>query len=281
VQEVLAYLSSRSEHSLLPFRVQAEAAASYSLHLAEVEKIALENGLFPARYQRNRNMISAGQQLSLLQSRVAVFGCGGLGGYIIEELARLGVGHLVVVDPDVFEEHNLNRQLLSSPSLLGEKKVRAALQRVAEINPAVRVEAIAEEVTEKNGPAILEGVTVAADALDSVPARITLSRLCARQTIPLVHGAIAGWYGHVAAQFPGEETLEMLYAQKQEKGIETTLGNPSFTPAVIASLQVAEIVKIVLHTGENVRKRVLAVDLFHMEVNSLPLAKDEEQTGGA
>lgn len=276
MRDIPAYLASRSEDGLLPFRVQAEAAASSSLHLGDVEKIALENGLLPARYLRNRNMISTEQQLALLQSRVAVFGCGGLGGYIIEELARLGVGHLVVVDPDVFEEHNLNRQLFSSMSLLGEKKVNAALRRVAEINPAVRVRAIDAEVTEENGPAILEKVTVAADGLDSVPARRTLAGLCARLAIPLVHGAIAGWYGHVASQFPGEETLEMLYARKQDKGIETTLGNPSFTPAVIAGLQVAEIVKIVLQTGENVRKRLFAVDLFHMEVNTFPLAGDDE-----
>lgn len=281
MQEILTYLSSRSADGLVSFRVQAEAAAFFSLHLGDVEKIALENGLLPARYQRNRHMISTGQQLVLLQSRVAVFGCGGLGGYIIEELARLGVGHLVIVDPDVFEEHNLNRQLFSSPSLLGEKKVAAALKRVAEINPTVRVRAIDEEVTEKNGPAILENVSVAADGLDSVPARMILARLCARLAIPLVHGAIAGWYGHVASQFPGEETLEMIYARKQEKGIETTLGNPSFTPAVIASLQVAEIVKIVLQTGENVRKRLFAVDLYHMEANTFPLAGDKEETGDA
>ena len=79
-------------------------------------------------------------QLRLFRSRVAVIGCGGLGGYLIEQLARLGVGTLVLVDPDVFEEHNLNRQLLSSPAHLGIPKVDVARERVAAINPAVTVE---------------------------------------------------------------------------------------------------------------------------------------------
>ena len=112
VKEIVSFLQENAENALLPFPVQQEAGQRFSLHIAEVEEIALAHDLLPARYQRNRAMISIQQQLLLLQSKVAVFGCGGLGGYIIEELARLGVGRITVVDPDVFEEHNLNRQLL-------------------------------------------------------------------------------------------------------------------------------------------------------------------------
>jgi molybdopterin/thiamine biosynthesis adenylyltransferase len=237
-----------------------------------VEEISLSHKILPSRYQRNRQMLSVRQQLALCTSRVAVFGCGGLGGYIIEELARLGVGNIIAVDPDVFEEHNLNRQIFSTPDLLGEKKVVAAARRVAEINPAVTLHQVSEAFSRENGSAILQDVHVAADALDSVHVRLALAEKCNQQRIPLVHGAIAGWFGHLAVQFPGETTLAQIYAGKKgQQGIEAGLGNPSFTPAVVASMEVAEIVKILLQTGDSLRNQYLAIDLYHMEVTTLPL----------
>lgn len=270
VKEIVSFLQENAENALLPFPVQQEAGQRFSLHIAEVEEIALAHDLLPARYQRNRAMISIQQQLLLLQSKVAVFGCGGLGGYIIEELARLGVGRITVVDPDVFEEHNLNRQLLCTQDVLGKKKVDAAAQRVAAINPAVRLQAFDVAFGRNNSTALLEGAVVAADALDSIPIRLELAEACKDQDIPLVHGAIAGWSGHIAVLYPDENILQHLYARKQaERGVEKQLGNPSFTPAVIASLEVAEIVKILLRTEPLLPRRYLAVDLYHMELTEV------------
>lgn len=270
VKEIVSFLQENAENALLPFPVQQEAGQRFSLHIAEVEEIALAHDLLPARYQRNRAMISIQQQLLLLQSKVAVFGCGGLGGYIIEELARLGVGRITVVDPDVFEEHNLNRQLLCTQDVLGKKKVDAAAQRVAAINPAVRLQAFDVAFGRDNSTALLEGAVVAADALDSIPIRLELAEACKDQDIPLVHGAIAGWSGHVAVQYPGEDILQHLYTgEKTGHGVERKLGNPSFTPAVIASLEVAEIVKILLRTEPLLPRRYLAVDLYHMELTEV------------
>ena len=267
---VVTFLQDKSNDGLLPFSIQDKAATRYSLSLAEIEEISLTHGILPARYQRNQEMISTRQQLTLFKSKVAVIGCGGLGGYIIEELARLGVGNIVAVDPDVFEEHNLNRQLFCTLDRLGEKKVTAAAQRVKEINPAVSIQQIAEAFDNENGPALLKGVDVAADALDSIPARLNLSRTCKAAGIPLVHGAIAGWYGQVVTQYPGEDILEQIYFRHEEKkGIETRLGNPSFTPALIASLEVAEITKILLQAGELLRGRYLNIDLYNLEVDEI------------
>jgi len=266
VQETVAFLQKNSEYGLLSFPDQQEAAGRFSLHIAEVEEIALCHDLLPARYQRNRAMLSIQQQLSLLRSKVAVFGCGGLGGYIIEELARLGVGRITVVDPDVFEEHNLNRQLLCTQELLGSKKVDAAAHRVAAVNPAVRIQAFDTAFCQDNSTEILKDADVAADGLDSISVRLELAEACKNQNIPLVHGAIAGWSGHVAVQYPGENILQYLYAgNKTGHGVERRLGNPSFTPAAIASLEVAEIVKILLKTEPLLPRRYLAMDLYHME----------------
>jgi len=224
----------------------------------------------PARYQRNRRTISTPQQLGLFRSRVTVIGCGGLGGYVLEELARLGVGTIVAVDPDVFEEHNLNRQLLATPATLGLPKVVAATARIAEINPAVTVFPYRLAYDHTNGEELLLGSNVAVDALDSIQTRLALAESCADLGIPLVHGAIGGWYGQVTTQFPGDDTLQQIYRHWVDgKGVEQHLGNPAFTPAVVASLQVAEVCKVLLGEGEPLRRRKLIINLLDMEFEEI------------
>jgi molybdopterin/thiamine biosynthesis adenylyltransferase len=261
-----AWLAGAATGDLLPWTAQQAAMAKFGLGCAQVEEAALSAGLLPARYQRNRTTISTAGQLKLLRSGVAVVGCGGLGGYAVEQLARLGVGRLTVIDPDRFEEHNLNRQLLSSLAELGSAKVEVAVRRVAAINPAVAVTPYQVALDAANGAALLAGVDLVIDGLDSIPARLGLAAACATAGLPLVHGAIAGWYGHVATQLPGEQAVARLYAGAEgPKGVEQELGNPAFTPAVVASLQVAEACKLLLGVGEPLSRRQLHVDLWSME----------------
>jgi len=267
---LLSYLKEQSTDGLLPWTAQDSAAVRFGLSHGAVEETALKNGILPARYQRNRKMLDLADQVRLFGSRVAVIGCGGLGGFVIEELARLGVGQLVAVDPDIFEEHNLNRQLLSSPKALGKPKVEMAYRRVAEINPAVTVTAHYKAYVPSNAREILRGVDVAVDALDSIAVRLELAQSCAELGIPMVYGAIGGWYGQVATQLPGDRTVQHIYRNWTEgKGIEAHLGNPSFTPAVVASLEVAEVCKLLLGKGEVLRKRKLSIDLLEMEVHEI------------
>jgi molybdopterin-synthase adenylyltransferase len=265
------YLREHAEGDLLSWSFQVEAADRFHRSVAQVEEAVLEMGLLPARYQRNRQCISTGQQLQLFRSRVAVIGCGGLGGYVIEELARLGVGEIIAIDPDVFVEHNLNRQLFASPGSLGCIKVEAAQKRVEEINPAVTLIPLGQALTKSNGRNMLESAHLAVDALDSVAARLDLAEVCEELAIPLVHGAIGGWYGQVTTQFPGERSLQVLFASREDgQGAEKQLGNPSFTPAVVASLQVAEVCKILLGVGSLLRNRKLTIDLLNMEIEEIP-----------
>ena len=264
--DVLGFLQGRADGDLLPWAAQLEASRSFGKSVAEVEAVALENDLLPARYQRNRSMLSASQQWSLFRSCVAVVGCGGLGGYVLEELARLGVGRIVAIDPDIFEEHNLNRQLLSAPGNLGQAKVAAAAERIAAINPAVTIDPLQEAFGPDNGDGLFQGADMVVDCLDSVDARLALAKACESLDLPLVHGAIAGWFGHICTVFPGEHSLEKIYAHETSgKGVEQSMGNPSYTPAVIASLQVAEVCKVLLGEGEPLRNRMLMVDLLEMD----------------
>ncbi len=264
MEDVCSFLAARSRDGLLSREALGQAVEKFGLSWSRIERLALERNLLPARYQRNRNMLTLADQLRLAESRVAVIGCGGLGGYILEELARLGVGRIVAVDPDVFEEHNLNRQLLATPAVLGEPKVAAAKKRLREINPAVEVIPLQKAFGRAGGMELLGECAVAVDALDNIEVRLELAEITADLGIPMVHGAIAGWYGQVTTQFPGERTVQKNYPQSG-RGIEKELGNPSFTPAVVASLQVAEVCKILLGRGTTLRGRNLLVDLLEME----------------
>lgn len=199
------------------------------------------------RYLRNHDAISEAEQAILAQKRVLVVGCGGLGGYVIECLARIGVGHLRVVDGDVFDETNLNRQLLSSSMNLGRPKTLAAQQRVMAVNPLVEVEAFQTLLTDENAVPLLDGCDVAVDALDNIPSRLVLQQAARSAGIPLVHGAVAGWIGQVCVVQPGQDLLNSLYpASTDTQGEEQETGTLSFTAALTASWQAAETVKLLL-----------------------------------
>ena len=268
------FLREHSQGDLLPWSAQAAAVERFGLSWAQVEMASLQAGYLPARYQRNRSVLSVADQLKLFGSRVAVAGCGGLGGYVLEQLARLGVGTLVAIDPDVFEDHNLNRQILCQVANLGCGKASIAATRVAAINPAITVISVAGALHRTNGETLLAGAGAAVDALDSVSSRIALAMVCNKLGIPLVHGAIAGWSGQVATQFPGEQTIQHLYENSTEdKGLEQHLGNPAFTPGVVASMESAEVCKILLDRGSTLRGRVLFVDLLHFSFETMTFGK--------
>ena len=280
MEDLRVYLLSHAQGDLFPWAAQAGAAERFRLPFGRIEEAALELGLMPSRYQRNRQTLSASEQLTLCRSRVVIVGAGGLGGYVVEELARLGAGTLVVVDPDTFEEHNLNRQLLASPANLGVPKVDAAVERVAEINPAVRVIPVRSSFSRENGRDLLSGADAVVDALDTVTARTDLARACRDLGIPMVHGAIAGWYGQMSTQMPGEDIFRHIYPSgKEPRGVETRLGNPAFTPAVVASLQVAEVCKLLLGQGRCLNGRMLFLNLLDMEFLDMEFEKDPNAPG--
>ncbi|MDR3564992.1 MAG: HesA/MoeB/ThiF family protein [Negativicutes bacterium] len=222
----------------------------------------LQAGSVPERYQRNIGTVGLAGQIRLLESRVAVVGAGGLGGMVVELLARMGVGYLRVIDGDCFAAHNLNRQLLATENNIGENKAQAAVRRVAAVNSEITVEAVPCLLDESNAVRLLDGMHVVVDALDNFSARILLSRVAAQLGIPMVHAAIAGFVGQVMTIFPGDKGLEQLYQRfpESDRGIEAVLGNPAATPAFAAGLEVQEVVKIITGIGEPIRNKLLFFD---------------------
>ncbi|MCF7936398.1 MAG: HesA/MoeB/ThiF family protein [Synergistales bacterium] len=230
----------------------------------------LERGFVPERYSRNMGTLKPEGQLRLLRSRVAVIGCGGLGGSVVELAARAGIGSLVLVDGDRFAESNLNRQLLCTEAQLGRPKATAARERVEALNSMVAAEAHVTWLSEDNAPGLLAGCHAAVDCLDSNSARRILFAAAAGAGIPVVHGAIGGFHGQVAVIAPGGPT-PIDHVPQSDGGAEQFLGTPSSTPAVIGALQAAALLKLLAGYGTLQRGTLHWIDMEGETAFSVPL----------
>lgn len=220
-----------------------------------------------ARYIRNIPALTE-EEMSLLRSkRVLVVGCGGLGGHLIDQLTRIGIGSIRAVDGDVFEESNLNRQLLSEVPLLGVSKAEAAAGRVRRVNPQVICEPVTAFLTEENAADLLAGCDAVLDGLDNIQSRKILACACEKAGIPYIYGAIAGWVAQAAISLPGDHLMDILYP---EETVLTDKSVLSFTPALCASMQVSLCIKQLL--GRSVETgTVYHFDLLNQEFEAIPL----------
>ena len=188
----------------------SKIAEEYSCNIHDIYIQTLHMGVYPYRYLRNKETISIQDQLKLAKSRVTVVGAGGLGGHVILLLARLGMGHLGIVDHDIFDETNLNRQALCSGKSLGRHKAEEAATIVGSINPGVLVTSYPARIDSSNAEGILAGSDVVVDGLDNVPDRLLLETVTKKLGIPFVHGALAGFGGQLMTIFPGDPGLNFL-----------------------------------------------------------------------
>ena len=219
------------------------------------------------RYLRNIPALTEEECGRLCQKRVLIVGCGGLGGNLISIFSRIGVGKLRIVDGDVFETTNLNRQLFSEIPVLGQNKAKVAANRIARINPEITVDVVQDFLTEENAAALLQDCDIAVDALDNIPGRRILAAACEKAGIPLVYGAISGWVAQSALSMPGDKLVEKLYPEDTVVRDKSVL---SFTPALCASMQAALSIKYLagrpVETG-----KIYYFDLLNQEFETIPM----------
>lgn len=225
------------------------------------------------RYKRNYKTISLEQQQILQQSVITVIGCGGLGGFIIEGLARSGVGTLRLVDFDTFDVSNLNRQLFATEQGIGQSKLDQAVQRVQAVNSTVQVEPIAMKADLDNLPELVNGSTLVIDAVDSIEVKVWLEQVCNKMNIPLVYGAIGGNYGQMAVSLPDAPIVAALYQNGQKTGIEKELGNPYYTPCVVGGFMV-KLAFDVLFDADYETKGFYFIDLDSYMINFISTKGD-------
>jgi len=219
---------------------------------------------------KNLAIMTPKEQALLSQKRVFVAGCGGLGGSVIEILCRTGFSHITAADDDIFEESNMNRQILCTCGTLGASKSETAAERARLINPAIDFTPVRTLITPENVRSLIHGCDLVIDALDSIMARLVLEDACAVENIPLIHGAVSGWQLQTAVCMPGSQVLHRLYANSSDRKSQ---GGTAMTVFACASFEVSEGVKLLLDRPDVLRDRVLLFDLIDKESTVLDFSQ--------
>lgn len=263
---------SREAH-LVTAAALGQWAASRQVSLRQAMEAALTAGIFPECWERNFPSLSAPEQLRLFRSAVLVAGLGGLGGFLAELLARVGVGRLLLADGDHFTPANLNRQLLATQETLGLSKAVVTARRLREINPAILAEPIALFLTPDNLGGYLSQVQVVVDGLDTALARQGLAAAARDAGVPLVHGAVSGKFGQVSTLMPAG-TARGLAARHPALARDASAPREVLAPTVtlVASLQVQEAIRLLLGQTPAYRDHLAHFDGDTGRLEILPLA---------
>jgi sulfur-carrier protein adenylyltransferase/sulfurtransferase len=246
----------------------------------------MERTLEPAqreRYSRHFLIPEVGErgQLKLLDSSILLIGAGGLGSPAALYLAAAGVGRLGIVDDDVVDESNLQRQVLHSTARLGEPKAQSARRTLEELNPDVEVVTMEERITSENVDAILaQGWDVIVDGADNFPTRYLLNDAAVWHDVPIVHGSIFRFEGQVTVFKPHEgPCYRCLFPQPPPPELAPSCaegGVLGVLPGVIGSLQANEALKLALDVGDPLVGRLMLFDALSASFTEVAIRRDPE-----
>ena len=234
-----------------------------------------------ARYSRHLLIPEVGEagQLKLLDSRVLLIGAGGLGSPSSLYLAAAGVGKLGIVDADVVDASNLQRQVIHATDRLGEPKVASAKRSLEALNPDVEVVTYEERLTSENVDRILEdGWDVIVDGADNFPTRYLLNDASVWHDIPVVHGSIYRFEGQVTVFKPGAgPCYRCLFPTPPPPELAPSCaegGVLGVLPGIIGSLQANEALKLLLGEGDPLVGRLLLFDALDTSFTEVALRRD-------
>jgi adenylyltransferase/sulfurtransferase len=217
-------------------------------------------------------------QRKLKNAKVCVVGVGGLGSPIVIQLASMGVGHLRIVDRDIVEASNLQRQHLYGMDMVGYPKVEAAAERVRGLNPFIEVDPVPMSVTPGNAERIVEGMDVVVDGLDMMTPRYALNRACVKLGIPFVFGAAITNVGSTSTIVPGETPCVECFQGGIDDDELPTCAVAGVHPSIIsiiASIQVSETVRLITGRKPNLAGALMYCDLEDLSFERIELARVE------
>lgn len=221
-----------------------------------------------------------GQQ-KICESKVLLFGVGGLGSPIAMYLVASGIGELTVVDPDTVDLSNLQRQILHCSKNLGEDKVLSAKQTLTELNPQTNVRTIKDVLTGETLEEEIKRADVVVDATDNFKSRFAINTACVKANIALVTGAAIRFEGQVSVfdMQAGSACYQCLFpnlgedqSELEESCAET--GILGSVTGLIGSIQATEVIKLVTNIGQTLSNRLLLIDALNMEWHSVKIKKD-------
>lgn len=250
-----------------------------------MEKEVKLSGYDKKRYSRQMLIPGFGVrgQKILKGSKVFIAGAGGLGSPVAIYLAVAGVGTIKIADRDVVELSNLNRQILHLDKNIGQKKVESAYEKLAEINPRIKIETFDGTIDSGNALKLTKNSDLIIDAMDNFPTRYVLNEAAVRNNIPFIHGAVRGLWGQITTIIPKKTAcLRCIFEKGPQPGVSPVLGA---TAGVIAALQATEAVKLLTGTGRLLTNRLLIYDGRAMKfeeiavkrVRNCPVCGDEKK----
>jgi molybdopterin/thiamine biosynthesis adenylyltransferase/rhodanese-related sulfurtransferase len=238
------------------------------------------------RYSRHLRLPEIGVegQKRLEASRVLLVGAGGLGSPAAYYLAAAGLGTLRIVDDDVVDRSNLQRQILHADDRIGLPKVESAARTLAALNPRVRIEDVASRVTAETVDGLLDGVDIVLDGADNFPARYLLNDACIRHAKPLVYGAVHRFEGQLSVFDAGRQRgvlpcYRCLFPEPPPPEAAPNCaeaGVLGVLPGVIGLLQATEVLKLLLGVGAPLSGRLLHFDALAMRFRETRLPPDPD-----
>jgi molybdopterin/thiamine biosynthesis adenylyltransferase/rhodanese-related sulfurtransferase len=233
-----------------------------------------------ARYARHVRLPEVGEagQVRLLGSKALIVGAGGLGSPVALYLAAAGVGTIGIVDDDVVDSSNLQRQVLHSMDRIGLPKVESAREALLGINPDVKVEAHRERLQASNALSIIAGYDVVIDGGDNFPTRYLVNDACLRLRVPSVHGSIFRFEGQASVfvpyQGPCYRCLHPLPPPPELAPSCAEAGVLGVIPGVIGTIQAMEAIKVLLGIGDTLSGRLLLYDGLDQDFTTLRFDRD-------
>ena len=233
------------------------------------------------RYSRHIILKEVGGmgQTRLLESKVLLIGAGGLGSPAGLYLAAAGVGTLGIVDDDVVDMSNLQRQILHGTSDIGRPKTESAKETIADINPDVNVIAHQDRLSSENAFEILEQYDLVVDGCDNFPSRYLINDACVILGKPNVHGSIFQFEGQATVFYPGKgPCYRCLYPMPPPPGMAPSCqeaGVFGVLPGIIGNVQAVEAIKILLDIGKPLIGQLLLFNALNMDFKKLKLRQDE------
>ncbi len=232
------------------------------------------------RYSRNivLEFIGFTGQKKLKGSKVLIVGVGGIGCYAALLFAQMGVGTIRLVDMDIVEVSNLQRQGLYNMELLNYPKVEAAKIQLTKLNPEISIETLPYFLDETNVMKILEDINVVIDGLDSMEPRYILNKACHKLGIPYVFGAAIETYGNVSTIIPGKTAcLECFYGNIIDETLPSCgqVGVFPPVPSLVANIEVSEAVRILLGKAPQLAGTLLVIDASDLSFEKVYLQKED------
>lgn len=244
------------------------------------------------RYRRHILLDEIGieGQERIASSNVLIVGAGGLGSPVITYLAAAGVGHIGVVDGDIVELSNLQRQVVFSTSDLGRKKAVAAGERIKEINPDVRVEVYDEFLSLENAGDLIGQYDFVCEGSDNYATKLLVNDTCVRKGKPFTIGSLSRFEGQVMTHTDGSACWRCLYgaAPEQSEKEPVELGVLGSVPGIIGAVEATEAIKFIVGSGKLLTNRLLSFNALTMETNvfefgrnpACPLCGNTEEKNG-